>query len=743
MGQIVLLDDATINKIAAGEVIERPASAVKEIMENSIDAGATSITVEIRNGGISYIRVTDNGKGIMPDDMTIAFERHATSKIRNADELEKVTTMGFRGEALASIAAIAKVTLTSKVPSEGTGREVVIEGGRILSDEEVGCSNGTSITIENLFYNTPVRYKFLKKDFTESGYIEDAVTRLALVHPEISIKLVNTGKTIIQTPGNGDIKSVIYNIYGKEITENLVNVDYSYEDYRVVGVVGKPIISRANRAGQLFFVNNRYVKDKTLSSAAEQAFKNLITFGRHGFLILNISMDPSKVDVNVHPAKLEVRFQNDNEVFHAVYHAIKDSLEKSNSPIENKPLSIFEEKKEENNLFTNIPEIPSITNTVKLENDQELESQAKIQTNLEIKETKQVEDSIANFEKKNEEAFEDVMAKLRSMQDMIYMVQNKVNDEPKKEEIIPEVEENKQENTSVIPENTVQEEKIQDIQSKTETNEKKEEPSIEVINKEEKKNLVTAESTKEEKISDNDFMKLYEKNFGIAVKKEESINSAISEFKPVEYENVSMFTENSEAVRKPVYKYIGLAFNQFITIEMNEDLYIINYKAIEEKIIYNKIKECLESKSPEERTSLMLLPDIITLDYKQMGVFKDNKEFLADVGLVAEEFGENTVKLSSVPEIIVEYDTKKLFIEILDEINKVARNNKKEIELKIVETIAKKTAEKSKVPEGEDKIKAVLDSFLVLPNPFINSNGETIAIKMTKYDIEKKFSRIQ
>ena len=741
MGQIVLLDDATINKIAAGEVIERPASAVKEIMENSIDAGATNITVEIRNGGISYIRVTDNGKGIMPDDMTIAFERHATSKIRNADELEKVTTMGFRGEALASIAAIAKVTLTSKVPSEGTGREVLIEGGRILSDEEVGCSNGTSITIENLFYNTPVRYKFLKKDFTESGYIEDVVTRLALVHPEISIKLVNTGKTIIQTPGNGDIKSVIYNIYGKEIAENLVNVDYSYEDYRVVGVVGKPIISRANRAGQLFFVNNRYVKDKTLSSAAEQAFKNLITFGRHGFLILNISMDPSKVDVNVHPAKLEVRFQNDNEVFHAVYHAIKDSLEKSNSPIENKPLSIFEEKKEENNLFTNIPEIPSITNTVKLENDQELESQAKIHTNLEIKETKQVEDSIANFEKKNEEAFEDVMAKLRSMQDMIHMVQNKVNDEPKKEEIIPEVEENKQENTREISENTVQEEKIQDIQSKTETNEKKEEPQIEVTNKEEKKNLVTAESTKEEKISDNDFLKLYEKNFGIAVKKEESINSAISEFKPVEYENVSMFTENSEVVRKPVYKYIGLAFNQFITIEMNEDLYIINYKAIEEKIIYNKIKECLESKSPEERTSLMLLPDIITLDYKQMGVFKDNKEFLADVGLVAEEFGENTVKLSSVPEIIVEYDTKKLFIEILDEINKVARNNKKEIELKIVETIAKKTAEKSKGPEGEDKIKAVLDSFLVLPNPFINSNGETIAIKMTKYDIERKFAR--
>lgn len=206
MGKIVLLDDATINKIAAGEVIERPASVVKEVMENAIDAGATSITVEIKNGGISYIRVTDNGKGIMQDDMEIAFERHATSKLRSAEDLDEIKSMGFRGEALASIAAIAKVTLDSKTADNMNGYEVVIEGGRILSKNEKGCSNGTSITIENLFYNTPVRYKFLKKDFTESGYIEDVVARIALVHPEIAIKLINTGKIMIQTPGNGDIK---------------------------------------------------------------------------------------------------------------------------------------------------------------------------------------------------------------------------------------------------------------------------------------------------------------------------------------------------------------------------------------------------------------------------------------------------------------------------------------------------------------------------------------------------------
>ena len=326
MGKIVLLDDATINKIAAGEVIERPASVVKEIMENSIDAGANKITVEIRNGGISYIRVTDNGKGIMQDDMEIAFERHATSKLRNADELGKITSMGFRGEALASIAAIAKVDLVSKTADATNGYEVVIEGGKILSKSETGCSNGTSITIENLFYNTPVRYKFLKKDFTESGYIEDAVTRIALVHPEISIRLINTGKTIIQTSGNGEIKDVIYGIYGKEVAENLINVDYKYDDIEVQGVIGKPQISRTNRSNQLFFVNKRFVKDKTLSSATEQAFKGYTPIGKHGFLVLNIAMDPQKVDVNVHPAKLEVRFQEESKIFKAIYHAIRDSI---------------------------------------------------------------------------------------------------------------------------------------------------------------------------------------------------------------------------------------------------------------------------------------------------------------------------------------------------------------------------------------------------------------------------------
>ncbi len=340
MGNIVLLDDLTINKIAAGEVIERPASVVKELVENSIDAGATNINIEIKNGGISYIRITDNGKGIMPDDMEMAFERHATSKIRNASDLETVTSMGFRGEALASIAAISKVEMISKTGENEIGYKVNVQAGKIINKEETGCSKGTIITITDLFFNTPVRYKFLKKDFTEAGYIEDVITRIALIHPEIAIKLTSSGKTIIQTSGNGDIKSVVYGIYGKDVADNILEVNYQYEDIKVTGVIGKPVIARSNRGNQIFFVNKRYIKDKTLTSAAEQAFKGLLTIGKYGFLILNIEMSPSKVDVNVHPAKLEVRFQDENTIFKAVYHAIKETLLKGELVPEDKPVEI-------------------------------------------------------------------------------------------------------------------------------------------------------------------------------------------------------------------------------------------------------------------------------------------------------------------------------------------------------------------------------------------------------------------
>ena len=329
MGNIVVLDELTINKIAAGEVIERPSSVIKEMVENSIDADAKNISVEVKNGGIAYIRITDDGKGIEKEDLELSFERHATSKIRQAEDLNEVKSMGFRGEALASIAAIARVEMISKTKDQEIGNRILVEGGKVLELEECGCPDGTTITVENLFYNTPVRYKFLKKDYTETGYIEDVITRLALVHPEISFKLINSGKTIIQTTGDGDLKNVIYSIYGKNVATACLNVNYTYEGMNIIGVVGKPEIARSNRGNQLFFVNKRYVKDRILSNATEKAFKGMIPIGKFGFVILNLEMAPNGVDVNVHPAKLEVRFEEEQKVFKAIYYAIQDTLLKA------------------------------------------------------------------------------------------------------------------------------------------------------------------------------------------------------------------------------------------------------------------------------------------------------------------------------------------------------------------------------------------------------------------------------
>ena len=839
MGKIVLLDDATINKIAAGEVIERPASVVKEIMENSIDAGANKITVEIRNGGISYIRVTDNGKGIMQDDMEIAFERHATSKLRNADELGKITSMGFRGEALASIAAIAKVDLVSKTADATTGYEIVIEGGKILSKSETGCSNGTSITIENLFYNTPVRYKFLKKDFTESGYIEDAVTRIALVHPEISIRLINTGKTIIQTSGNGEIKDVIYGIYGKEVAENLINVDYKYDDIEVQGVIGKPQISRTNRSNQLFFVNKRFVKDKTLSSATEQAFKGYTPIGKHGFLVLNIAMDPQKVDVNVHPAKLEVRFQEESKIFKAIYHAIRDSI--VNDEIANSTKNAVENS-DEISLFNNTTshaESSSVSKNInefaktsansfekKFSNNYEDKSSNKISENStnsfekiptnDFSTTKKVE-TVNPEEAKTEETFEDVMKKLRKMQNIIITagVGKPLEDDDNKNEKNAESADTKakaivdrimQENgafksndemssiqnnasnettcTNGIENVNVNTDRNADVDANINQNSNKDlneeknadekvdtnfENKVESLNESSEKfesmqqdEQVVADSNNSAEVENNEaesdttesgkteehdqrFLKMYEKNFGVAIKKkEEPENDELnvsSEFKPVlGEENVSMFEGQSKFATKPVYKFIGLAFEKNILLEMKDNLYIIDQTVAQERIMFEQIRENYYSNNAKN-SQLMLLPDVINLSRKQMSIYQDNREMFKKAGFTIDEFGENTVKLSGVPEVLIDLETKDVFIEVLEEINTVSRISTKEIEEKFISSVASKASEKVEIITDRERIIDLLDKLLVLPEPFKNVNGRNVAIKMSKTDIEKKFSR--
>lgn len=326
MNKIIILDENTANQIAAGEVIERPASVVKEMVENSIDAGATQITVEIRNGGISYIRVTDNGSGIDGDDLEFVFERHATSKIRRIEDLDSLATMGFRGEALASVASVSHLEVTSKTKEASNGNTLKIEGGRVISIAQAGCPDGTTFIVRNLFYNTPARYKFLKKDTTEAGYVSDIIERLALANPGISFKFIKNGQTHLHTPGNHDLLSTIYSIFGKDIASSLIPADYKTESFTLSGFIGRPEIARGNRNSQYIYLNGRYIKNRIVSKALEDSYKTRLMQNKFPFCVLMIETSPQSYDVNVHPQKLEVRFANENAVYSLVYHGCENAL---------------------------------------------------------------------------------------------------------------------------------------------------------------------------------------------------------------------------------------------------------------------------------------------------------------------------------------------------------------------------------------------------------------------------------
>ncbi len=781
MGNIVLLDELTINKIAAGEVIERPASVVKELVENSIDAGAKHITIEIKNGGISFIRITDDGKGIQKDDVEMAFERHATSKIRSADDLQEVKSMGFRGEALASIAAISNVELVSRQETDEIGTRIVVEGGKILSNDEIGCSKGTTITIRNLFFNTPVRYKFLKKDFTESGYIEDVVTRIALIHPEISIKFINTGKSVISTNGSGNIRDSIYNIFGKEVTNNIIDVDYEYEYIKVKGVIGTPSISRANRSNQIFFVNSRYVKDKTLSSAVEQAYKGIMPFGKFPFLVLNVEMAPSKVDVNVHPAKLEVRFAEESIVFKAVYHAIKDSLVKQNISNDDKKVDenqlkvsafaedasrkIEEEKVENETKPINNP----ITSKLDYSNEdvfnklrllqEELKKEAEDNPNIQLTDeykrmTEQFNSSINNEVASSTETNEQINEETNSVGEDEIKTEENENQELVKQELTQknesEIEENEQQKfeNDVTEYNTYENQSIEEQQLEANNQEIIVDENIESISPEETiiENVEVEEVQQDDQNSELSFRQMYKKLFGkepyggrIIEENKEKDNIYEINDDDFSQDNITIF-ENEEQYNKPNYNYIGSAFDSFVILEIKNELFIMDQKLANERIMYEKIKNNFNN-TGDKSSQMLLLPDVITLDTKQMNIVKDNTNLFEKAGFTLEEFGENTIKLIGVPEICVDLNTEELFKEVLEEINQAPRNDEGQKEEKFIDAISSRVASRMPINKSKEDIESLIDELLSLPNPFVNAKGKPLVIKMTRYEIERKFAR--
>ena len=824
MGKIVLLDDLTINQIAAGEVIERPASVVKELVENSIDAGARKITVDIKNGGISYIRITDDGYGIMPDDMEIAFERHATSKIRESRDLEYVRTMGFRGEALASIGAIAKVQMLSKAIGQDNGYQVEVEGGDIIDKHEAGCAPGTSITVKELFYNTPVRYKFLKKDFTESGYIEDAIKRLALVNPNISFKFINNGKIELQTSGNGRMEDVVYAIYGKEVLENIIPVDYQYEDIYIKGVIGKPMIARSNRANQLFFVNKRFIKDKTLSSAAEQGFKGLVTIGKHGFLILNLDMDPKKLDVNVHPTKMEVRFQEESKIFKAVFHAVKDTMLKtdlitnhekehfSDDKVDfdkdvkndnltnsarlkfwglNKEEKFNEKENKDFDFFKNLksPNVKSMdaVQDTPYGEKSEFEVDDKIgKINEELDKIQKSRNNKIEYDLNRYDHLGDnasVADKMNLLNDTVgndYGIVNNESDDTLNsndknvEDKLEEISEVGSENNDNDAETNVdlKTQNVNDdlnnsdqLDNPLENNPKIENLSVdnnkieenqENYKYEENKIVNNNQTDSNDKNIENDviindkdisFEEKYKKLFGrdIQTAKQEYQNQKKNEdvnLKPIEGEKVSLFESKDDDVKKPHYNYVGIAFKTYIIFTINDEMYMMDQHAAHERIMFEKVKANYYN-DVDKDSQLMLLPDIITLSNKEMGIFRDNKDLFNKAGFTVDEFGDNTVKLTGVPEFCLDFDTRSLFLDTLDEMDTVARTAKQELEYKFLATVACKAAVKAHMALSKEEVDSLFEQLYKLPNPFSCPHGRPTVIKMTKTDIEKKFSRIQ
>ena len=644
MGDIVLLDEQTINKIAAGEVVDRPASIVKELVENSIDAKATAISIEIYKGGVSYIKIIDNGTGFKSDDIDLAFERHATSKIRKEEDLLKITSMGFRGEALASVAAISKITLTTKNVNESIGTRVRVEAGNILQKQEIPAVDGTQIEIRDVFYNVPARFKFLKKDYTEAGYIEDVVTRIALSNPHISFRYINNGKTVIQTSGTGNLHDTIYDIFGKEIYNAVVPIEYEMSDMIVTGMIGLPSISRSTRMHQYTFINNRYIKDKTIATAIDKACEQKFAINKHPFIVCNLKMNPAFIDVNVHPAKLEVKFSDEAKVFDVIYHAVRSALEKNNK--ETSPFSIVKE-------------------------EQKIEQISKDLVNNGV---------IQKEEKKFD--FESATKKLYNK---------------------PSV----QVNTNSLIESL--NDKIGDI-------------NTEVL---------------EEKVVDNNVVENMENNQKSLDKTEQLEQIETPQFNVETYEEEPSMLQNE---KEPIlYKYIGNVFDTYIIIQIEDKMYIIDQHAAHERLLYEQIKEAYYSK--DRQSQLLLIPILVKLSEKEMDIVLNNKEMFEKSGFILEEFGEDTIKISGVPNIGYDIDYKSMFIDTIEELLGANKTEKSEKEFRFLATLACKAAVKGKMKLDTKEQISLIDQMVKLDNPFTCPHGRPTAYPISKYEIERKFLR--
>lgn len=759
MRKIAVLDQNTIDKIAAGEVVERPSSVVKELVENAIDAGATAVTVEITDGGKKLIRITDNGAGIEADQIPLAFLRHATSKIEKVEDLEQIASLGFRGEALSSIAAVSQVELITKTPSAVSGSRYIIEGGVEHSLEELGAPEGTTFLVRNLFYNTPARSKFLKSDMTEANYIHTLMEQLALSHPEISFKYIQNRQVKLHSSGNYSVKDVIYSVYGRDITKALLDAEFENDFMKITGFVGKPEIARGNRSFENYYINGRYVKNNIITKAIESAYKGFLMQHKFPFVSLQMQMEGNDLDVNVHPAKREVRFAREQEVYEAVYDTVRKAL-MGREMIPKVTLGKSEPvKKEEPVKPSSVPE------PFEKKRREQLCGHAE----KEIKETGISGDrayaGAGAFVPEKTKSWMERPAYQSTVKEPSVSYSASHTTETKKPQVFSASEEDlfqgtlrekqeeelKRETETKLPaeenrelKNTGRSQMKNTVPVSQNTNQKKEHWISEKEKPESGDFLsepaeITHTSDSPEKTAQNlETVISVETEPGISAAESDQNSHEMAEQEPRQlelFEEKLLAPESRERIR-----LVGQIFDTYWLAQFGDNFYIIDQHAAHEKVYYERLVKSFREKTVDSQ--YLNPPLIVTLNLQEENILKENQKYFSQFGFEIEEFGGKEHRISAVPATLYGFSEEALFLEMLDQLSGSGEKDALDIFASRLATMACKAAVKGNHAMSAKEAEKLIDELLTLDNPYHCPHGRPTIISMTRTELEKKFKRI-
>lgn len=759
MRKIAVLDQNTIDKIAAGEVVERPSSVVKELVENAIDAGATAVTVEITDGGKKLIRITDNGAGIEADQIPLAFLRHATSKIEKVEDLEQIASLGFRGEALSSIAAVSQVELITKTPSAVSGSRYIIEGGVEHSLEELGAPEGTTFLVRNLFYNTPARSKFLKSDMTEANYIHTLMEQLALSHPEISFKYIQNRQVKLHSSGNYSVKDVIYSVYGRDITKALLDAEFENDFMKITGFVGKPEIARGNRSFENYYINGRYVKNNIITKAIESAYKGFLMQHKFPFVSLQMQMEGNDLDVNVHPAKREVRFAREQEVYEAVYDTVRKAL-MGREMIPKVTLGKSEPvKKEEPVKPSSVPE------PFEKKRREQLCGHAE----KEIKETGISGDrayaGAGAFVPEKTKSWMERPAYQSTVKESSVSYSASHTTETKKPQVFSASEEDlfqgtlrekqeeelKRETETKLPaeenrelKNTGRSQMKNTVPVSQNTNQKKEHWISEKEKPESGDFLsepaeITHTSDSPEKTAQNlETVISVETEPGISAAESDQNSHEMAEQEPRQlelFEEKLLAPESRERIR-----LVGQIFDTYWLAQFGDNFYIIDQHAAHEKVYYERLVKSFREKTVDSQ--YLNPPLIVTLNLQEENILKENQKYFSQFGFEIEEFGGKEYRISAVPATLYGFSEEALFLEMLDQLSGSGEKDALDIFASRLATMACKAAVKGNHAMSAKEAEKLIDELLTLDNPYHCPHGRPTIISMTRTELEKKFKRI-